>query len=425
MTSIKLLYNFLIIAVAAVLTCNTIDPPLALELKLELEDVSCTEAWITLIINNVQLPAEVVLYKNNTAQNNILCYGDTLLYIDSLLPNQTYLLKAASTEYGVLSNEISVTTMDTTNHNFSWQSFEFGQHSSSVLYDCTIISSDNIWCVGEIYMNDSLGQPDPLLYNAVHWDGNQWELKRITVNFRGFLITTSLQGIFAFSPTQIWLAGGLAIFGDGTNWTPYDVRLITGIDELSLSKAWGSNPDNMYFVGRNGSIAHYNGSPVAAGWTRIESGTALNIGNIWGISDRKGGHNKYLAAGDAMLILNQENEVTFIDPEPNIFINSLWGITNNLIYTAGNGVVLFRNNKWEKIDRPDVNTIYSIRGNNFNNVFGISSAFSVIHFNGLNWQFINEGDPNIYYRLEIKNDLIAAVGWLGDKAVITLLKRNN
>ncbi|MCK7525918.1 MAG: hypothetical protein MZV64_54080 [Ignavibacteriales bacterium] len=28
-------------------------------------------------------------------------------------------------------------------------------------------------------MNDSLGNPDPNAYNAVHWNGQSWELKRI------------------------------------------------------------------------------------------------------------------------------------------------------------------------------------------------------------------------------------------------------
>jgi hypothetical protein len=67
------------------------------ELKLTLEDVSCTEAWIQLKITNLQLPATLTVYKNNVAQNNILCYGDTLLYIDSLLPNQTYKFKVVLT----------------------------------------------------------------------------------------------------------------------------------------------------------------------------------------------------------------------------------------------------------------------------------------------------------------------------------------
>jgi len=47
--------------------------------------------------------------------------------------------------------------MDTTSHNFTWQTWTFGEHSSSRLYDVAIINENNIWAVGEIYMKDSLG----------------------------------------------------------------------------------------------------------------------------------------------------------------------------------------------------------------------------------------------------------------------------
>ncbi len=48
----------------------------------------------------------------------------------------------------------------------------------------SIRQENDIWAVGEIlYLNDSLGSdPDPSLYNAVHWDGQSWELK----NSNGF-----------------------------------------------------------------------------------------------------------------------------------------------------------------------------------------------------------------------------------------------
>ncbi|MCK7527250.1 MAG: hypothetical protein MZV64_61425 [Ignavibacteriales bacterium] len=133
------------------------------------------------------------------------------------------------------------------------------------------------WAVGEVYMNDSLGQPDPIAYNAVHWNGSEWKVKKVSVLFRGNIITPPLEGVVAFSSTDIWFVGSLPIHGDGNNWTMFDLR--TTVDpNLSLSRAWGNNSNNMYFVGRNGSIAAYNGNS----WTKIESGTTVDIQDIWG-----------------------------------------------------------------------------------------------------------------------------------------------
>ena len=85
-----------------VISCNTTEPPLGkAALLLKLEDVSCTEAWIELTTSNLLLPATVTLKKDNVAQNSILCYGDMLLYIDSLLPSQTYKYQASSIQQRV------------------------------------------------------------------------------------------------------------------------------------------------------------------------------------------------------------------------------------------------------------------------------------------------------------------------------------
>ena len=69
--------------------------------------------------------------------------------------------------------------MDTTSHNFTFETFTFGGTAgSSILYDVAIINENDIWAVGEIYIADT-SINGYTTYNAVHWDGNQWELKRI------------------------------------------------------------------------------------------------------------------------------------------------------------------------------------------------------------------------------------------------------
>lgn len=126
--------------------CDSTDPKLDPDLKLELKGVSCTEAWLQLTKNNIQLPATINLLKNNSVtQTFSLSTKDSLLYIDSLLPNQNYSFQVSSIQNPVSSNELSVTTLDTTSHNFIWQTFEFGQHSSSVLFDVAIIDENDIW----------------------------------------------------------------------------------------------------------------------------------------------------------------------------------------------------------------------------------------------------------------------------------------
>ncbi|NWF90436.1 MAG: glucosyl transferase, partial [Ignavibacteriaceae bacterium] len=358
-------------------------------------------------------PTSVTLTQNNQARMTInLNTADTLLYIDSLLPNQSYKFTATATKNNqqLTTNEVLATTLDTTSHNFTWQTFTFGQHSSSVLYDVAIINENNIWAVGEIYMNDSLGQPDPIAYNAVHWDGSEWKVKKIDVHFRGSLITPPLEGVFAFSSTDIWFVGSLPIHGDGTNWVMYDLR--TTVDpNLSLSKAWGTSSSNIYFVGRNGSIAHYQNGI----WKKIESGTTSIINDIWGIVTENNEAIAYCPVssfwipGDKKLLSIKGNSVDSIPWTFNRLLYSVWTPSERVIYICGGGIFERRNNQWKEINITSV-AVNRVRGNYLNDIFVAGDFGFVAHFNGLTWK-IEEYDFNSGFGgLSVMENLTAVVG---------------
>ena len=96
--------------------------------------------WLKIKADSLILPAEIKLLSDAITRNIILTTKDTVLYIDSLLPNQTYNYQAVlSTDTTIKSEKVTAQTLEPTSHNFTWQTWEFGQHSSSVLYDVTII----------------------------------------------------------------------------------------------------------------------------------------------------------------------------------------------------------------------------------------------------------------------------------------------
>ena len=278
--------NIVLLLILLFVHCDTTEPPESkASLSLTLEDVSCTEAWITLKSTNLQIPNSITIKQNNQIRMTInSATADTLLYIDSLLPKENYSFTATTTTNNqqLTTNGVLAQTLDTTSHNFTWQTFTFGQHSSSVLYDVAIIDENNIWAVGEIYMNDSLGNPDPHAYNAVHWDGQSWELKRImfyTICGQASLSSYPAKAIFAFSENDIWIAGGGRQLPriDGIN----QVDKICLPFSMVINKIWGSSSNDLYAVGNGGIIAHYsNGN-----WTKIESGTQINLLDIWGSGD--------------------------------------------------------------------------------------------------------------------------------------------
>jgi len=331
-------------------------------------------------------------------------------------------------------NPVKPDDSDTTSHNFTWEIFTFGDHASSSLSDVAIIDENNIWAVGEIFLNDSTGQRDPIAYNAIHWDGEKWEVKRIEVDFRGSITTGPLEGITTFSETDIWLVGSLPIHGNGNQWEMFDLRTTVNPD-LSLSKVWGSSPNDIYFVGRAGSIVHYDGN----NWRKIESGTTLSIYDIYGAYNSQKQDWEILAIasnvfnneGCELLRIDGINVNTLDNNGLAWSISGIWFVPNQKYYIVGHGIHQkdkLSDPQWN-VYAPGVVTSYgsgSISGNGLNDIFVVGSYFEIVHYNGLSWYNYRDDLPFTHGPLcgvDIKDDLVAISGYRDREAIVIIGRR--
>ena len=415
------LFLNLLVPLVTLTSCSTTDPKLEPDLKLELKDVSCTEAWLQLTTNNIQLPATINLLNNNVlSQIYVLNTQDSLLYIDSLLPNQNYSFQVSSIQNPVSSNKVTATTLDTSSHNFTWQTFEFGQHSSSTLYDVAIINENDIWAVGEIYMNDSYGNPDPTSYNAVHWNGQNWELIKIG-GHGGYPRRT----VFAFLEDDVWFDG--VIKWDGVNYTVHmnGFPLEPNGDGWQVNKMWGSGSNDLYAVGAKGHIAQYNGSS----WKKITTGTTSIINDAWGIINNQNKTIVYCAVSsffvedDKKILKIVDGVVDSVSWGRDIRLYSAWTNNENFIYVCGEGVFVNKFDTWEQINLPAITT-NSIRGNDINDVFVVGSLGTIFHFNGMDWNVISSFTQKENYRVDFKNNIVAICGYYNGKGFVEIGRRN-
>ena len=447
-------YNYILILILIFLfsleSCKSPTAPNNKNLTLTISDVSCTEAWITLSSNNVPLPANILIKKNGNEFLNInLVNKDTALYDSSLLPNQTYSYQAVyNNGFNLgMSEVVSAKTMDTTSNNYSWQLYTLGNAlgASSTLYDVAIINDTSIWAVGEINIQDSIG-----MFNAVHWDGKNWNLKRIeyyTVCGQTNRTPYPARSILAYNENEIWIA----VYGDQIAEIENGIQTKTMCVPWSfvINKIWGMNTNEFYLVGNSGNIIHYQ----TGNWQKIESGTTQDLYDIYS----NDGQTIYASGGNfqnynGILLRGNNNGFQTLEEgenigDPNLLFHpyfdgiakTVWSSNTGSLYFGGNELYIYKNgtisedktlagnSEGENVNGEYFGFISQIRGTAVNDILLVGERNTIRHFNGVRWQQLgmpyDQSSDFTWLSISMKNGLAVVVGYTRSNAIIMVLKK--
>jgi len=241
---------------------------------LSVEYTTCTEVWLRIQIPDSTSSAGLRVYRGDSLVVQFsVAPADTVMIDTGLTPNTTYIYNTVRFQENHEQSPgepLSVTTLPTTSHNFTWTIDTLGNYGS-YLNDVAIVDEDNIWAVGEI-------NADSGAYNAARWDGEQWDMVRIApAGYFG-----PITAVYAFSSDDIWFGKyGLAFHYDGTDVTRYEPTNSSFPGMPSINAICGTSSSNLYFVGRSGTIVHYDGQQ----FTQEESGTTVDLRAVAGSPD--------------------------------------------------------------------------------------------------------------------------------------------
>ena len=323
---------------------------------------------------------------------------------------------------------------DTTNHAFIFNIFTFGGGGGSVLNDVAIINDTLVYAVGSIYLTDSTGQYDRLPYNFAVWHGTSWQLTKVTIQRSYGPVIAPFYGVYAFSSNDIWFSSGWPVHGDGKNWTQYDLdgMGILGKNDGYMTKAWGTSSSDIYFVGPMGTIVHYNGNS----WTKLQSGTTLQINDIWGAQNPQTGQLEILAVASddinkKLLRIQGTTVTTVADGGLSASLNGVWFSPSIKYYVVGAGIAYkntLDNLPWSSYPSGIVTSYASggVRGNDISDVFVAGSFFELVHYNGSSWHNYKDVIPftdGAVGRLAVKGNLMVTVGLSGQNAIAIIGKR--
>lgn len=412
---------------------GTPPPDQVSSIQLRLKDASCTEAWLQ--ATTTETPTTVVLVRDNQRIQTLrLLTTDSLIIDEGLLPKRayTYQLQKLSPDSNVIdaTESLQVTTTDTTSHNFTWHMDTLGV-SSSTLSDVAIINDTLAYAVGEMYLRDSTGEIDPILYNLAKWNGQRWHIQRVPVplcpNGTGYF---PLRTIFAFEPNDVWMTGG----GEMIHWDGYTFQGDCSMNPLlqgGLNKIWGMNSSNLYAVGNAGTIIHRTGTM----WRRVESGVTANMQDVWGYTDPNLGSPIVFSVGGTsgnvkLLTLSPtaaRDTLSWPSMEDAI---SIWTTNGFAIYAAGVGIWRHRGSSWQRMGGLPSGILFTrVRGSSSNNIFAVGSFGTLVHWNGTSWRQYGELPTDFRYQgIVASQNLVVATGFtlrgaFGDKAAVVIGRR--
>lgn len=397
------------------------EPPVRPEIyeriKLTLIDVGVTEAYLHIAVSNPTGNETLTLQRNGATVLTLPAVADTNVADTALMQTTTYQYSSrlsANNETTGTSNTISAHTLAPTSHGFMWETVLLGDGNGSALYDVALINDTLAYAVGEIYLSG-----DPLPYNLAKWDGQQWELKRVTVMFRGSPVTAPLEGIFAHSDTDIWVMGSIPIHGNGITWLGYDIQTLVG-GGATVSKGWGT-PNDMYFVGRAGNIIRF----TSGTWRRPESGTTTSILDAWGVTNAVTSATEvYCAAGNRLLKVRNGTRIDSVWWVGSRTLDGIWTHQGFPLFTSGDGV--FENSSGECREVNIGASIYTnaIRGSSLNNIIAVGDFGLLAHFNGATWNPFFRNTGGDYYNVAARENLFIAVGGMNARGLIIIGRRN-
>ncbi|NJO15313.1 MAG: choice-of-anchor D domain-containing protein [Thioploca sp.] len=177
---------------------------------------------------------------------------------------------------------------------------------------------------------------------------------------------------------------GLIFHYDGSQWREMDTGMINSEVFYHLRDIWGTSSTDVFAVGYD-TILHYDGNQ----WTAMNSGiSTINLEGIWGTSS-----TDVFAVGHQGIILHYDgNQWTAMDSgTSSMMLLSVWGSSSNDVFAGGNGGILhYDGQQWTSMAGV-ISSVISIEGTSSTDVFAIEGIDSIFHYNGQQWTPIQLG----------------------------------
>jgi hypothetical protein len=225
--------------------------------------------------------------------------------------------------------------------------------------------------------------------------------------------TNNLIGVWGSGPNDVWAVGrgGTILHWNDSAWTA-----VPSSTTANLFGVWGSGPNDVWATG-GGTILHWNGSA----WSSVSSGTSADLLGVWG-----SGPNDVWAVGDLGGTIVHWNGSAWSSVPSGLpsgttdYLYGVWGSGPSDVWAVGGDdiastILHWNGGAWTPVEFLGGNesSFRSVWGSGPNDVWAFDGFASVVHWNGSAWSesYFKVGGPLSVWGSG-PND-VWAVGWSG------------
>jgi photosystem II stability/assembly factor-like uncharacterized protein len=202
-------------------------------------------------------------------------------------------------------------------------------------------------------------------------------------------IDWGLYDIWGSSETNIYAVGydGTVVHYDGSTW---NVELTGGTSPTFLTSVWGADSTNVYACGSGGALLHFDTT-----WQALRTHSYHALWDVWGLSDT----SVYMVGTNGTVIKYSSDDSIMTKMETGITnsLYSIWGTKDDDLYAVGWGGKILRYNGTSWVAEDDMTDFgfLSVWGTSATDIY--AAGQTVLHYDGFTWSPVrvrNEPDFN-------------------------------
>jgi hypothetical protein len=213
--------------------------------------------------------------------------------------------------------------------------------------------------------------------------------------------SNQLNSVWQDAANDVFAVGlnGTVLHYDGTTWSALALNQPT----YQLRSVFGTSSTDVWMVGDGGVTVHYNGST----FTTVSTPSAANLKGVWEANSTNiyavGGANPVVLSGIALFQSRNGTTWTALPTPHGVTdtVRAIWGADSAHIFVVGDNGRLFLYNGngtlggWTAFARPAGNPPFrGVWGTSATNVFAVATNGSVYQYNGTTWTAMNSNTTN-------------------------------